>query len=227
MELSLAGKTAIITGAGSGAGAAIAKRCAAAGANVAINDLNPDKANQVAQEIEEAGGTAAAVPADVGNKFQCVHLVESVRERWGRLDMLVTAAGIQPSGSILRIDEWEWNRCLEVNLKGTFFMSQLVGRVMADENQEKGGSILHIINQAGIKTPAANQAIYGVSNAGILAFSRECAREYAPYNIRVNALLLPPKNAQFPIKQVTNLALFLCSENAETFGTHISIPTNV
>lgn len=189
MDIQLDGKVAIVTGAGQGLGEAIAKTLASAGAKVAVNDLNPDRAERVAAQIRAAGDSAIAVTADVSNKFQCVHLVETTRAQWARLDILVNNAGIEPESSILEMDEWDWDRCLGVNLKGTFFMSQLCGRVMADENEKRGGVIVNISSIAGVQTPLVNRAAYCASKAGIVGFARECAREFAQYGIRVNTIV--------------------------------------
>ncbi|MCB0037413.1 MAG: SDR family NAD(P)-dependent oxidoreductase, partial [Anaerolineales bacterium] len=142
MELRLDDKVAIVTGSGRGIGEAIAKTLAAAGAKVAVNDINPDRAERVAAEIRAAGGTAIGIGADIANKFQCVSLIEETREVWGRLDILVNNAAVEPVKSVIKMDEWDFQRCLDVNLKGTFFMSQLCGRVMMDENQARGGGVI-------------------------------------------------------------------------------------
>ncbi|MCP4423152.1 MAG: SDR family oxidoreductase [Chloroflexi bacterium] len=189
-------KIAIVTGAGQGIGAEIAKTLAAAGAKVAVNDLNPDRAERTAVTIRESGGQAIGIAADVSNKFQCSHLIDTARREWGRLDILVNNAAIKPSSSILKTDEYEWQRVMDVNLRGTFFMSQLAGRVMvdkkrADENQERGGVIINIASTAGVEEPFARHAAYAASKAGVVGFTRECAREFAEYNIRVHAVLVP------------------------------------
>jgi len=189
MDKVLSGKTAIVTGAGQGLGKAIAYRLAMAGANVAVNDINPDRANAAADEIAEAGGSAIAVSADVSSRFQCVKLVEAVRAAWGAIDILVNNAGIEPVSSILEMDEWDWDRCLDVNLKGVFMMSQLCGRVMSEENIERGGAIVNISSIAGLEIPLANRAAYCASKAGMVGFARECAREFAQYGIRVNTVV--------------------------------------
>ena len=187
--MQLTNKVAIVTGAGQGIGAAIARALALAGARVAVNDLNPDRAQKTAVSIQQAGGQAIAVAADVANKFQCVHLIETTRAEWGQLDILVNNAAVEPVASILKMDEWDWSRCFDVNLKGTFFMSQLCGRVMADENKERGGAIVNIASTAGVSVPLANRAAYCASKAGMVGFARECAREFAAYGIRVNTVL--------------------------------------
>lgn len=189
MKQTLAGKVAIVTGAGQGLGRAIARTLAAAGAKVAVNDINPDRAERVSGEILQAGGDAIAVAADISNKFQCVHLVETTRSQWGGLDIIVNNAGIEPVSTILEMDEWDWNRCIDVNLKGTFFMSQLCGRVMADENEDRGGVIVNISSVAGVEIPLMNRAAYCASKAGIVGFARECAREFAQYGVRVNTII--------------------------------------
>jgi NAD(P)-dependent dehydrogenase (short-subunit alcohol dehydrogenase family) len=189
MELRLDEKVAIVTGAGQGLGEAIAKALAAAGARVAVNDLNPDRAQRVANAVQASGGQVIPIVADISNKFQCVHLVEATRAEWGRLDILVNNAGIEPVSSILKMDEWDWDRCIDVNLKGTFLMSQLCGRVMAGENGERGGAIVNISSIAGVETPLLHRAAYCASKAGIVGFARECAREFAQYGIRVNTVV--------------------------------------
>ncbi|MCA9953292.1 MAG: SDR family oxidoreductase [Ardenticatenaceae bacterium] len=209
MENSLHNKVAIVTGAGQGVGAAIAQALAAVGVRVAVNDLNPDRAERTAVAIREAGGQAIAVAADVANKFQCVHIIETTRAEWGQLDILVNNAAIMPQSTLLKLDEWEWNRCLEVNLKGTFFMSQLCGRVMADENHERGGVIVNIASTAGVDTPLENRAAYCASKAGVVGFSRECAREYAQYNLRVHVLLPDEERPSTP-HQIAETIVTLC-----------------
>jgi 3-oxoacyl-[acyl-carrier protein] reductase len=189
MKLTLTGKVAIITGAGQGLGESIAKTLAEAGARVTVNDINPDRSQRVADEIVAAGGEAIAVTADISNKFQCVHLVEKTRAEWGALDVLINNAGIEPVSTIIDLDEWDWDRCIDVNLKGTFFMSQLFGRVIADADTDRGGAIVNISSIAGVEIPLANRAAYCASKAGIVGFARECAREFAQYGIRVNTVV--------------------------------------
>jgi NAD(P)-dependent dehydrogenase (short-subunit alcohol dehydrogenase family) len=205
-------KVGIITGAGQGLGTLIAQTLAAAGIRVAVNDINPDRAARTAVSIREQGGEAIAVAADVANKFQCVHLIETTRAEWGQLDILVNNAAIMPRSTILKLDEWEWNRCLEVNLKGTFFMSQLCGRVMADENQERGGGIIiNIASTAGVQTSLENRAAYCASKAGVVGFARECAREYAEYGIRVHTLL-PDEERPSPPQIIAETVRALCHQ---------------
>ena len=245
MELRLDNQFAIVTGAGRGIGAAIAHTLAQAGAKIAVNDINPDRAERVAAAIREAGGQAIGVAADIANKFQCSHLIETTRAEWNRLDILVNNAAVEPAVPIMKMDEWDWQRTIDVNLKGVFFMSQLCGRVMAgifDKKVEQaetpgaGGVIVNIASTAGVATPLADRAAYCASKAGVVGFARECAREFAPYGIRVNTVLpgiidtplTEPLQAQVEVmarwqadiplgrigraQEVADAVLFLCSD---------------
>jgi len=210
----LRNKVAIVTGAGHGTGALIAQTLAEAGALVSVNDLNPDRAERVAGAIRQAGHQAIGITADISNKFQCVHLVETTRQEWGQLDILINNAAVKPSSTILKMDEWAWQRCLDVNLKGTFFMSQLVGRVLADENQDRGGVIINIASTAGFEHPLPGAAAFSASKAGVIGFTRECAREFSAYSIRVSAILPDPDD--FPA-HVAQAVLSLCSAENDLF----------
>lgn len=210
---SLTNKVAIVTGAGQGTGTAVAHALAAAGMRVAVNDINPDRAERTAQAIRQAGGQAIGIAADIANKFQCVHLIETTRAEWGRLDVLVNNAAVRPQATVLKMDEWDWNRCLEVNLKGTFFMSQLCGRVMADENADRGGVIINIASTAGVEIPLENRAAYSASKAGVVGFTRTCAQEFARYGLRVYALLPEeePADKTRLTEQIAQAVLQVCT----------------
>jgi NAD(P)-dependent dehydrogenase (short-subunit alcohol dehydrogenase family) len=249
MDLRLDEKVAIVTGAGQGLGEAIAHTLAKSGAKVAVNDLNPERAERVAAAIRADGGDAIGIAADIRNKFQCVHLIETTRAEWGRLDILVNNAGIEPVESVLKLDEWDWDRCIDVNLKGTFMMSQLCGRVMVDENQERGGGVIvNISSIAGVEIPLMHRAVYCASKAGMVGFARECAREFAQYGIRVKTIVpgvfitpMTEKARQNPdmmanwkreipmerlgdAEEVASAVLFLCSDASSYMtGTTLTV----
>jgi NAD(P)-dependent dehydrogenase (short-subunit alcohol dehydrogenase family) len=240
VELGLDGKVAIVTGAGSGLGQAIASKLALAGARITVNDINPDRADRVVGKITAAGGEAVAVVADISNKFQCVNVIETTRTRWGQLDVLVNNANIQPVASILKMDEWDWDRCIDVNLKGAFLMTQLCGRVMGDENQERSGAIVNVGSIAGLEVPLVDRAAYCASMAGLAGFARECAREFAQYGIRVNTILPEvvdvsadndgksfANTLMTPLStpdEIAEVVLFLCSPAARSLrGSMINI----
>ncbi len=215
-------KVVLITGGGRGSGRAIAQCFAASGAKVVINDINPDTAAATAQEIKDAGGQAICLIADVANKMAVQTMHYEILETWGRVDILINHAAIEPAGAILTLDEWAWDRTLNVNLKGAFLCSQTVGRSM----KEQGGGV--IVNLGGAANGKAGLAAYRVSKTGLLGFTNECACEFAPYHIRVNAVCpspfaaetspalfsdLPPGYRGDPA-DVAGLALFLCSAEA-------------
>lgn len=206
-SINLTNKVAIVTGAGHGAGKIIAQSLAAAGARVAVNDINPDRAHRVAAELRETGGQATGIMADVSNRFQCVHLIETTRAEWGQLDILINSASISPAATILRMDEWELMRVLDVNVKGVFFMSQLVGRVMADHHRADPGYSGLIVNLVAPEVVTGDHAAYVATQAALPAFTRACAREFAPLGIRVRMLetaATPEETAAAAMDIVTN-----------------------
>ncbi|MBK9748455.1 MAG: SDR family NAD(P)-dependent oxidoreductase [Chloroflexi bacterium] len=117
-QVSLSGQTALVTGAGEGVGRAAALALARAGAAVLVNDLNPDRADTVAEAITAAGGRAFAWQADVTNRFQVSAMIERARDEFGRIDLLINAAGVYKAGGLDKLDEWEWERILNVNMTG-------------------------------------------------------------------------------------------------------------
>jgi NAD(P)-dependent dehydrogenase (short-subunit alcohol dehydrogenase family) len=177
-SIDLNGRVAIITGAGRGAGTSAAMALAEAGVKVCTSDINPDRAEFVAREIVAAGGTAFAWQTDVSNKFQVASLIETTRDRYGRLDILAQHAHINPSHDLLALDEWEWRRIVEVNLTGSFFCMQLAGRVMADE----GGGVIALMVRP---VPSGLTAAYAATQAGMTALAEALVAEWAQKGVRV------------------------------------------
>jgi len=204
--LDLSGQVAIVTGAGQAAGAAVARALAAAGARVAVNDLNPDRIARLAAELRAAGGQALDIAADTASKFQCVTLIETTRAEWERVDILVNATIVRPQASVLKMDEWEWARTHDVNLKSVFFMCQLVGRVMDDQNQahpsRRDGLIVNI---AWPEPDEDGRAAFAAGQAGVVAFGRVCAREFAPLGVRVETVMADPAAPEAVARQVLEL----------------------
>lgn len=224
-HVDLSGQTALVTGAGADVGRAVALALATSGATVIVNDLNPDRADQVASDIVAAGGRALGWQADVSNRFQVSSMIEAGRDSFGRIHILVNAAGVRKLGPMSGLDEWDWRRILDVNLTGAFFCSQLLGRVMADEG---GGVIVNIASTAGHPNPLPDGVGYVASKSALVGVTRQCAREFAPLGIRVNAVcpgnvadevvpLHPPSNAQGrwgTAEEIADVVLFLCSDGA-------------
>ncbi len=182
------GKTAIVTGAGSGLGAASAIALAEHGATVVVTELPDrlDKANEVVETIEAAGGSASAIGLnvlDLGNIQSCV--AETVATH-GRIDILVNNAGVNVRRDAFEVTEADWDAVLDVNLKGVFFMAQAVGRVMRDQDPQ-GGSIINMASIMGL-IGYYQRASYCSSKAGVVNLTRNLAVEWAPSKIRVNAV---------------------------------------
>ena len=174
-------KVAIVTGAGRGTGQAIAVALGKAGARVAVVDVNPDTAQATADAIARAGGEALPQVTDVSNKMAVQTMLYAVIERWGRIDILVNAAGVTPRSPALRMDEWEWNRTLDVNLKGAFLAAQTVARAM---NATGGGVILNLLRPLN----GASQAAVRAAHDGLLGLTTALAAEWAELGVRVEAL---------------------------------------
>jgi NAD(P)-dependent dehydrogenase (short-subunit alcohol dehydrogenase family) len=220
------GKTAIITGAGAGIGKAIALAFSAAGVSVLVNDLNPDRADTVADMIIASGGHATAFQGDVCNRFQAAATIEHARETYGHIDYLINAAGTFKAEPMLKLDEWDWRRLIDVNITGAFFCSQLIGRVMAEEG---GGVIINLAAGVGLTGTLPEAVGYTAGKAGLIGLTRQTALEYAPHQIRVNAVcpgniaeddMPTPDAARIPLKrpgtpeEIANMVMFLCSDAA-------------
>lgn len=178
-------KVVLITGAGRGIGRAIAEAFAARGAKVAVNDIAPDPAERTAESLRRLGGHAEAFVADVAKKMQVQSMIESVRDTFERIDVLVNNAGVEPHQNLLEMDEWDWDRTVAVNLKGPFLTMQSVGRVMVDQG---GGVMVNVGSIAGRAHGLPQRSAYVASKTGLLGLTREAARELAAHNIRVNAV---------------------------------------
>ncbi len=187
-SVDLSGRVAIVTGAGRMAGRTIARVLAQAGAAVCAVDMNPDRVAETVDRIQALGGQAMPWTGDMSNRFQVAAMIESVRDRFGSLNQLVTIATTDKRAPLLALDEFDWRRSLEMNLTAAFFCTQLAGRVMADEG---GGSIVHVTDTIGLASTGEHSAPYAASNAGIIGLTRQSARELAPHNVRVNAICAP------------------------------------
>jgi NAD(P)-dependent dehydrogenase (short-subunit alcohol dehydrogenase family) len=182
----LNGKTALITGASRGIGQSIAQLLAEQGAHVIISSRRQEDCEQVASAIREAGGSAEAMACHIGDLQQITDLFGVIRERHGKLDILVNNAATNPYyGHILDTDAAAFQKTVDVNIRGYFFMSVEAGKLMRDNG---GGCI---VNTASITAlmPLQMQGIYSITKAAVVNMTRAFAKECAQYNIRVNALL--------------------------------------
>jgi len=180
MQQHLNGKTAWITGAGSGIGEATAKRFAREGAKLALTDVNPEGIERVAKEI---GGEVFTAVADVSNRDQVQAAVKGIAERFGRLDILIANAGVTKDGLALKMSEQNWDLVVDVSLKGTFLCCQAAMRYMMTQ---KFGRIVTTSSVASLGNPG--QANYSAAKAGIIGLTKTLALELAPFNITVNCV---------------------------------------
>lgn len=231
----LAGKVALVTGAGSGIGYAIAERFANEGAAVVIDYLgHGEDAHALERHLGGAGKQAVAVEADVSNAVAVDALVTQIVERFGRLDVLVNNAGIEKSQPLLEITEADWDRTLAVDLKGPFLCLQAAARRMKDSG---GGSIVNI-SSIHEDFPFPSYTPYAAAKGGLRMLMRNAALELAPLGIRVNniapgaiatpinaATLADPAKVQrlqeiVPLRrmgtpeEVAEVALFLASDRS-------------
>ncbi len=244
----LAGKVALVTGAGSGIGRAAAVRFAAEGAAVGVLDLVADAADETVELIGKDGGRAVAVTADVGDAAQLAAAVERVAAGLGPVGVLYNNAGVDSAGSVAVAEEDDWDRALRVNAKGTFLVSRAVLAHMPD-----GGAIVNQGSVAGL-VGVPNFAAYCAAKGAVIALTRSMAVDLAPRGIRVNVicpgtvytpLMEPMLRARgggdlqaglaktllkYPIgrlgtpEEIANVALFLASDEASFMTGSVVTP---
>jgi len=183
-KLKFKDKITLITGAGQGIGKAIALAFAKEGSFVAINDVDINKAIKVAKEINDSSGKVIPVKADVSKSDDVKIMVKEIINNFGRIDILVNNAGIQTVAPFLELTEEEWQRVIDVNLKGTFLCSKIVAKEMVKKGKGK------IINISSIhqSIPRCNKAHYDASKAAIEMLTKDMALELAKYKINVNCI---------------------------------------
>jgi NAD(P)-dependent dehydrogenase (short-subunit alcohol dehydrogenase family) len=185
MSGELAGKVAVVTGAGQGIGRALARGLAEAGAAVVVADVLAENAAATARQIVAGGGRALGLRVDVSSRAQVQAMIDGALNELHRVDILINNAGVFPRGTVLDLDEETWDAVIDVNLKGTWLCSQAAARVMVEQGD--GGRIINFASVAAFR-PAVNGAHYAASKAGIVAFTRNMALEVAPHRITVNAI---------------------------------------
>jgi NAD(P)-dependent dehydrogenase (short-subunit alcohol dehydrogenase family) len=205
----------MITGAGRGLGRALALAFARAGARVAANDITPVNLDDTLAAIDKIGGEGESFVADVAKKMPVQMMIENVRDRFERIDVLVNSAGVAPRATLIEMDEWDWDRTVAVNLKGPFLAMQSVSRVMKDQGQ--GGAIINVAAALAEAEDLTDLAAFAASKAGLRELTRVAASELRAHNIRVNAICpgqdVPALPPGFP-NQAVELILQLCSPTA-------------
>jgi len=182
----LTGKIALVTGASRGIGESIAKLLAEQGAHTIVSSRRVEDCATVVAEIESAGGSAEAIACNIGNMEDVEAIFENISANHGRLDILVNNAAANPYfGHILDTDLGAFNKTVDVNIRGYFFMSTAAGKLMRDNG---GGAIVNTASVNGLQ-PGMMQGIYSITKAAVINMTKSFAKECAPHNIRVNALL--------------------------------------
>ena len=183
-NFSLAGKSAVVTGAGAGIGEAIALMFARKGADIVLVDVNAAASSKVAAKIKKTGQRALVETGDITDNAVIRKIVAAAAGEMGRLDILVNCAGVALLEDAEKISEEYWDKTIAINLRASFFMAQEVGKVMIGQG---GGKIINMASQAGIVSLDRHVA-YNSSKAGIIAMTKVLACEWAEFNIQVNAI---------------------------------------
>lgn len=186
--MKLNGKIAFITGFGSGLGQATAVMFAKEGAAVAGTSPTESKGRETVAMVEQIGGRALYWPGDVSNSKQMKTLIDETVRQWGGLDILVNSGGVRTNGSITDITEEDWDRTIDINLKGAFIVSRLA---IPEMIKRGGGVILHIAARSGM-LGQSGRAAYCASKGGMVRLTEAMAMDHAPAKIRVNCICPGP-----------------------------------
>jgi len=238
----LKGDKAIVTGGGQGLGREMALALAEAGADVAVVQRRVEVAEQTAEEIRKLGRDSFAMKVDVSKAEDVKNMVAAAKDRFGKIDILINNAGISHHVPAEDMAEEDWDRMIDINLKGVFLGSQMVGHEMVKQRKRR---IINIASMSGfIVNRPQPQAHYNTAKAGIVMLTKNLAMEWAKFNIRVNAIapgyMKTPMLKRVPDKiaeewlslspmgrfgepyEIKGLALFLASK-ASTFMTGTTV----
>lgn len=236
---SLSGKVAAVIGGGGVLAGAMATGLAEAGADIAVIDFNGDAAEKRAECIRLLGRRALGIQADATSRPDLERSLAAIKAEFGRVDILINAAGINSATPFFEITEEEWHRILDVDLKSVFLACQVFAKAMIDAGQ--GGSIINI-SSASSGPPLSKVFTYSVAKGGVNQITQFLAREFAPHKVRVNAILpgffpaeqnrrilTPERTADImrhtPVKrfgepeELVGMTVFLASEKASSFVT--------
>ena len=224
----LTNQIAVVTGAGRGIGRAIALKFAAEGADVVVVSRTSENSEKVAAEVRALGRKAWAHAVDVADAASVTAAAEKILADCGRVDVLVNNAGVTRDNLLMRMSEAEWDTVLDTNLKGAFLVTKAFSRTML---KQRSGRIINIASVVGI-IGNAGQANYSASKAGLIGFTKSCARELASRGITVNAIApgfietdmtseLKPEHREALLKQIP-LASFGQAEDIAATALHLA-----
>lgn len=184
----LDGKVAIVTGGGRGLGELMALSLAEVGAKVVICSRKVEACEETVRKIEEKGGEALALACDVTNYDQVEQVVNQTIDRFGKIDILINNSGASWGAPVLEMPHHAWDKVMDVNVKGIFYMCQAVGKHMIEQ---KGGKIINIASVAGLKgtdSKVLDAIGYNTSKGAVITFTKDLAAKWGKYNIHVNAI---------------------------------------
>ena len=183
--MNLTGKVALVTGASRGIGQATAVELAKAGADIIVNYIGSETvAQETVDKIEALGRKALKIKADVSNADEVQAMVEEAHAAFGHIDILVNNAGITRDGLLIRMKDSDWDDVLNINLKGVYLVSKAVAKIMV---KQRSGRIINMTSVSGV-TGNVGQANYAAAKAGVIGFTKTCAKELAARGITVNAV---------------------------------------
>jgi NAD(P)-dependent dehydrogenase (short-subunit alcohol dehydrogenase family) len=244
LGMRFSGQTAVVTGAGRGMGRAVALGLAKEGAQVVVAELDQPFADQVVAEIEAAGGRALAVTVDIAVVDAVRSLFKQSVDAFGTVDILVNNAGIGIAKPLVEYTEADWNRQLDVNLKGMFFATQEAARLMIPKRR---GKIVNFASTAAFVSSSTPETAYDISKGGVRQLTISVAAELAPHNINVNAVApgtimteltlkvldteekMARASAKIPLgrlgkpEDIVGPVLFLCSSDADYVTGHVLV----
>ena len=232
--MNLDGKIAVITGGSRGIGKAIAMKLARLGANIVVNyTSSANQAEEVVESIKNMGREAIAIKANVANFEEVQNFIAQAEEKFGKIDILINNAGVTKDKLLIKMNEDDWDKVIEVNLKGTYNCTKAVSRKMM---KQRSGKIVNVASVVGINGNAG-QSNYAASKAGIIGFTKSIAKELGVRGINVNAVapgfiqtnmtdvlsdeVKDQIMSQIPMKKlgtpedVANTIAFLCSDEAK------------
>ncbi len=183
--MDLTGKVALVTGASRGIGQAVAVELAKAGADIIVNYIgNEAVAQETVEKVEALGRKAIKIKADVGSADEVQAMVDEAHAAFGHIDVLVNNAGITRDGLLIRMKDSDWDDVLNINLKGVYLVSKAVAKIMV---KQRSGRIINMTSVSGV-TGNVGQANYAAAKAGVIGFTKTCAKELAARGITVNAV---------------------------------------
>lgn len=183
--MNLTGKVALVTGASRGIGQATAIELAKAGADIVVNFIGSETvAQETVEAIEALGRKVIKIKADVGNAEEVQAMVDEAVATFGHIDILVNNAGITRDGLLIRMKDSDWDDVLNINLKGVYLVSKAVAKIMV---KQRSGRIINMTSVSGV-TGNVGQANYAAAKAGVIGFTKTCAKELAARGITVNAV---------------------------------------